>query len=69
MTGTWLLPEKAPTKNPRNGLLPDSVLLLPRVVTLVCTAGRSPASVMLDVNVMVSPFAALVMALRRLVHC
>jgi hypothetical protein len=37
-------------------LLPDSVLLLPMIVTLVCTAGRSAVSVMLLVKMMRSPF-------------
>jgi hypothetical protein len=54
-----------PMNRPRNWLLPLSVLLLPMMVTLVCTAGRSAVSVMFDVKVMVSPLPALVMALRN----
>src|SRR6516165_8316361 len=65
VTGTWLEPENAPTNRPRNWLLPDSVLLLPSMVTFFCTAGRSAVSVILVLKMMRSPLAALVIALRN----
>ena len=48
----------APMNNPRNWLLPESVSLLPKMVTLFCTAGRSPL-----VSVMVPSPLAIVMVL------
>ncbi len=42
VTGTWVEPEKAPMNRPRNWLLPLIVLLLPTMVALFCTIGRSP---------------------------
>ena len=55
----------APMNRPRNWLLPESVLLLPMMVTLVCTAGRSAISVMLSLKMMLSPLPALVIAPRN----
>ena len=52
VTATWVEPEKAPMNRPRNWLLPESVWLAPRMVTLVWTAGRSAVSVMFAVKVM-----------------
>ena len=65
VTGTWVEPEKAPMNRPRNVLLPLNVLLLPTMVTLVCTAGRSAVRVMLFWKTMRSPAWAVVMALLR----
>ena len=41
-TAVWVVPEKAPMNRPRNWLLPESVLLLPKTVTFLATVGRSP---------------------------
>jgi hypothetical protein len=51
---------------PRKEFWPDSVAQLPSIVTFFVTAGRFEPSVMSDVKVIVSPFAALLMALARL---
>ena len=41
-TAVWVVPEKAPMNRPRNWLLPESVLLLPTMVTFLATVCRSP---------------------------
>ncbi len=51
------------TWKPRYRLAPDSVKLPPLIVTFLVTFGRREPSVMFDVKVIVSPFAALLIAL------
>jgi hypothetical protein len=57
----------SPMMKPRKEFWPDSVAPLPSIVTFFVTAGRFEPSVIviLDVKVIVSPFAALLMALAR----
>ena len=55
-----------PMMKPRKEFWPDSVAPLPAIVTFFVTAGRFEPNVMSDVKVIVSPFAALLMALARL---